>query len=126
MGKVTARVFHRPERGPALSIRRPRIKKPGVLRKKAASGIAVLCICLLLVMVVGFLFSDSIGSFANDLRIYLSLEPAVENQDEAFTPDPALLTSPLIPGYSPIKKELVPIRRTLLQPGFSLSSNYQT
>ncbi len=126
MGKVTARVFHRPERGSTLSIRRPRIKKSGVFRKKTASVIAVLCICLLLVMMVGFLFSDSIGNFANDLRIYLGLEPAVEYQDGVFTPDPASFTSPIIPGYSPIKKELAPIRRTLLQPGFSLSSNYQT
>ena len=126
MGKVTARVFHRPERGSTLSIRRPRIKKSGVFRKKTASVIAVLCICLLLVMMVGFLFSDSIGNFANDLRIYLGLEPAVEYQDGVFTPDPASFTSPIIPGYSPIKKEIAPLRRTLLQPGFSLSSNYQT
>jgi transglutaminase-like putative cysteine protease len=125
MGKVTARVFHRPEKGSALPIRRPRIKKR-VLRKKTASVIAVLCICLLLVMMAGFLFSDSIGNFANNLRIYLSLEPAVENQDGVFTADPASFSSPIIPGYSPIKNELAPIRRTLLQPGFSLSSNYQT
>lgn len=126
MGKVTARVFHRPERRPALSGRRPRIKDSGIFRKKTSSIIAVLCICLLLVTMGGFLFSGSIGNFANDLRIYISLEPAVENQDGVFTPDPASFTSPLIPGYSAIKRELAPIRRTLLQPGFSLSSNYQT
>lgn len=125
MGKVTARVFHRPERGSALSVRRPRIKNSGVLRKKPTSVIAVLCICLLMVITVGFLFSNSFGNFANDLRVYLGLEP-VENQDGVFTPDPALFTSPIIPGYSPIKKEPAPIRRTLLQPGFSLNSNYQT
>jgi transglutaminase-like putative cysteine protease len=47
------------------------------------------------------------------------------NQDGVFNPDPTLLTYPSIPGYSPIKKETAPIRKTPLQPGFSLSSNYQ-
>jgi transglutaminase-like putative cysteine protease len=126
MGKVTARVFHRPERGSTVFIRRRLIKKPGIFRKKNASIIVVLCICLLLVMMIGFSFLDSNGNFANYLRIYFGLEPAVENQDGIFTPDPASFTYPIIPGYSPIKKESAPIRRTLLQPGFSLSSNYQT
>jgi hypothetical protein len=44
-----------------------------VSRKNAASMIAVLCICLLLVTMVGFLFSDSIDNFTNDVRIYLGL-----------------------------------------------------
>ena len=49
------------------------MKNSRVSGKKAASIIAVLCICLLLVMMAGFLFSDSIDNFTNDLRIYLGL-----------------------------------------------------
>lgn len=126
MGKVTARIFHRRERGSALSVRRPRIKNSGVMRKKPTSVIAVFCICLLIVLMVGFFFSNSNGNFANDLKVYIGLGSAFENQDGVFTPDPTLFTSPVIPGYSPNKKEPAPVRKTLLQPGFSLSSNYQT
>jgi len=125
MGKVTARIFHRPKKGSTLSVRRPRTKNRS-LGKKTASIIAVLCIFLLLVTMVGFLFSDSIGNFTNYFRIYLGVKPTFESQDGVFTPDPASFTSPIIPGYIPIKKELVPSRKTVLQPGFSLSSNYQT
>lgn len=102
------------------------MKNPGVSGKKAVSAIAILCICLLPVTMVGFLFSDSIDNITNDLRIYLGLGSLAENQDEAFTPEPALFTLPALPGYSPKKNELEPILRTRLQPGFSLSSNYQT
>jgi transglutaminase-like putative cysteine protease len=101
------------------------MKNLKVSRKNAASMIAVLCICLLLVTMVGFLFSDSINNFTNDLRIYLGLGSAAESQG-AFTPEPASFTSPAIPAYSPRKNELIPIWRTKLQPGFSLSSNYKT
>ena len=44
------------------------MRNPGVSGKNAASIIAVLCICLLLVTMVGLLFSDSIDNFTNDLR----------------------------------------------------------
>ena len=87
--------------------------------------IAVLFTCLLLVTMVGVRFSDSIDNFTDDLRVHLGLGLTTENSDGVFTPDPALFTSPAIPGYSPIKKETAPIRKTLLQPGFTLSSNYQ-
>ena len=88
------------------------MRNPGVSGKNAASIIAVLCICLLLVTMVGFLFSDSIDNFTNDLRIYLGLGSVTENQDEVFTPEPALFTFPALPGYSPKKNELDPILRT--------------
>lgn len=49
------------------------MKNPGVSGKKAVSAIAILCICLLPVTMVGFLFLDSIDNITNDLRIYLGL-----------------------------------------------------
>ena len=102
------------------------MKNPGVSGKNAASVIAVLCICLVVVTIVGFLFSDSTNNFAGNLKDYLGLGTKSEIQEEVFTPEPASFTFPVIPTYSPRKNELTPILRTLLQPGFSLSSNYQT
>lgn len=94
--------------------------------KKAASIIAVLCICLVLVTMAGFLFSDSIGNFTHELRGYLGIGEEPESSEEVFIPDIASFTSPAIPSYSTAKIELTPVLRTPLQPGFSLSSNYQT
>ena len=102
------------------------MKNPGVSGKNAASLIVVLCICLVLVTMVGFLFSDSIDNFANHLNGYLGLKMEPRIQEKAFTPDPTSFTIPAIPEYFPKKYELPPILRTRLQPGFFLSSNYQT
>ena len=115
-----------PEKGSVVFYQRAQMKDSGVSGKNAVSVIAVLCICLLMVTMAGFLFSDSIDNFTNDLRVYLGLGSIAENQEEVFTPDPTLFTVPAIPGYSPKKNELTPIRRTRVQPGFSLSSNYHT
>lgn len=98
----------------------------GVSReKKAASTIAILFVFLVFVALTGVLSSDSIENFREEITDYITsgLEPEV--QESAFTPQPALFTFPAIPTYSPKKSELTPILRTPLQPGFSLSSNYQ-
>ncbi|MHC1757582.1 MAG: transglutaminase family protein [Methanosarcina sp.] len=97
-----------------------------VLEKNAPSIIAVLLICLVLVTITGFLFSDSLGNFTHELRNYLGLGAETESSEEVFIPDMASFTFPAIPSYSTSKSELTPILRTPLQPGFSLSSNYQT
>ena len=99
---------------------------PAVSGKNAATIIAVLCICLVLVTMAGFLFSDSIGNFTHELRDYIGLGADSESSEEAFIPDTASFTSPAIPSYSTAKSELTPVLRTPLQPGFSLSSSYQT
>lgn len=99
---------------------------PEVPEKNAALIIAVLFVCLILVTVTGFLFSDSIGNFTHELKDYLGLGAEPESSEETFMPDMASFTSPAIPSYSTSKKELAPVLRTPLQPGFSLSSNYQT
>ena len=74
----------------------------------------------------GVLSSDSIDNFKDGVRGYIvsGLDP--KSQESVFTPQPTSFTSPAIPKYSPRKSEHAPILRTLLQPGFSLSSNYQT
>ncbi|HII93657.1 MAG TPA: transglutaminase family protein [Methanosarcina sp.] len=98
----------------------------GVSReKKAASTIAILFVFLVFVALTGVLSSDSIENFREEITDYITsgLEPEV--QESAFTPQPALFTFPAVPTYSPKKSELTPILRTPLQPGFSLSSNYQ-
>jgi transglutaminase-like putative cysteine protease len=94
--------------------------------KNAASIIAVLCICLVLVTMAGFLFSNSVGNFTHGLKDYLGLGAEPESSEEVFIPDMASFTLPAIPSYSTSNNELTPILRTPLQPGFSLSSNYQT
>ena len=99
---------------------------PEVSGKNAVPIIAVLCICLVLVTMTGFLFSDSSGNFTRELRDYLGLGEKPESSEEVFIPDIASFTSPAIPSYSTAKIELTPVLRTPLQPGFSLSSNYQT
>ncbi len=97
-----------------------------VSEKKVASIIAVLCMCLLLVIITGFLFPDSVRDVANELEDHLGLDFGGENSENAFIPDTSSFTIPAIPSYSTEKEELTPILRTPLQPGFSLSSNYQT
>jgi len=96
--------------------------------KETASIIAVLCACLCLTLaaLTGVLSSDSIENFKDEVTGYIiaGLEPG--SQEVVFTPEPALFTSPAIPKYSPRKSEPTPILRTPLQPGFSLSSSYQT
>jgi len=97
-----------------------------VSEKDVASIIAVLCVCLLLVIMTGFLFPDSVGSLTHEIKDFLGLDSGAENSEEAFVPDMSSFTSPAIHTYSTSEKELTPILRTPLQPGFSLSSNYQT
>ncbi|MDW5551881.1 transglutaminase family protein [Methanosarcina sp.] len=99
----------------------------GVSReKKAASTIAILFVFLVFVALTGVLSSDSIENFREEITDYIASGLDPEVQESAFTPQPALFTFPAIPTYSPKKSELTPILRTPLQPGFSLSSNYQT
>lgn len=102
------------------------MNKPEISGKNAAPIIAVLGICLLLVTVTGFLFPETVGNFTHELKGYIGLGSGLENSGEAFIPDKASFTSPAIPSYFTKKNELTPILRTPLQPGFSLSSNYQT
>lgn len=97
-----------------------------VSEKDIASIIAVLCTVLLLIIITGFLFPNTAGSLTDDLKGFLGLGSGAETSDEAFTPDIASFTFPAIPSYSTSEKELTPILRTPLQPGFSISSNYQT
>jgi len=102
------------------------MKNSGVSGKEAASITAVLCICLVLATLTGVLSSNSIENFRNEVTDYIisGLEP--QSQESTFTPEPSLFTFPAIPTYFPRESELTPILRTPLQPGFSLSSNYQT
>ncbi|MDD3245530.1 MAG: transglutaminase family protein [Methanosarcina sp.] len=99
---------------------------PEFSKKNAASIIAVLCICLVLVTMAGFFFSDSINNFTHELRDCFGLCEEPESSEEKFIPATASFTFPAIPSYSTTKKELTPVLRTPLQPGFSLSSSYQT
>ncbi|AKB80646.1 hypothetical protein MSBR3_0068 [Methanosarcina barkeri 3] len=99
----------------------------GVSReKKAVSTIAILFVFLVFVALTGVLSSDSIENLREEVTDYIVSGLDSGSQESAFTPQPALFTFPAIPTYSPKKSELTPILRTPLQPGFSLSSNYQT
>jgi transglutaminase-like putative cysteine protease len=93
--------------------------------KDIASVIAVLSICLLLAVITGFLFPDSVGSLTHEIKDFLGLDSGAENYEEVFVPDTSSFTFPAVPSYSTSKNELTPILRTPLQPGFSISSNYQ-
>ncbi|HIH92902.1 TPA: transglutaminase family protein [Methanosarcina acetivorans] len=104
----------------------PEFSEKNAPEKNALSIIAVLFICLVLVTIIGFLFSESIGNFTNDLKGYLGLGAEPEISEEVFIPERASFTFPAVPSYSTSNKELTPVLRTPLQPGFSLSSNYQT
>ncbi|MGB9940596.1 transglutaminase-like domain-containing protein [Methanosarcina sp.] len=101
------------------------MRDSGVSGKEAASITVVLFVCLVLATLTGVLYSDSIENFRDEVAGYIAsgLEPG--SQESVFTPEPTLFTSPAIPTYSPRKSELTPILRTPLQPGFSLTSNYQ-
>jgi len=105
---------------------KPEFSEKNAPEKNVPSILAVLFICLVLVAITGFLFSDSIGNFTNELKGYLGLGAESEISEEVFIPDIASFTFPAIPSYSASDKELTPVLRTPLQPGFSLSSNYQT
>lgn len=102
------------------------MNRPEVSEKDIASIIATLSVFFLLVIITGFLFPNSVGSLTHELKDLLGLDSEAENPEEVFTPDIASFTHPSIPSYSTSEKELTPILRTPLQPGFSLSSNYQT
>lgn len=94
--------------------------------REAASIIAVLCVCLILAALTGVLSSDSMENFREEVTGYIASGLDSKSQESAFTPQPSLFTFPAVPTYSPRKSELTPILRTQLQPGFSLTSNYQT
>jgi transglutaminase-like putative cysteine protease len=102
------------------------MNNPEVSGKNAASIIAALGILLVLFTVTGFLFPETFGNFTHELKGYLGLGSESETSEEVFVPDIASFTSPAIPSHLSEKNELTPILRTPLQPGFSLSSNYQT
>jgi transglutaminase-like putative cysteine protease len=108
------------------SIRTARMNNPRISEKNVTSVIVVLGLCVTSAVVVGISLSESVASFTNNLGIYLGLISGNENKDGVFTPDPTLFTSPSIPKYSPIKEDTAPIRKTRLQPGFYVSSNYHT
>lgn len=94
--------------------------------KKAASIIAILCVCLVLAALTGVPSSDSVENLREEVADYIASGLDSGSQESAFTPQGALFTSPAVPTYSPRESELTPILRTPLQPGFYLSSNYQT
>jgi transglutaminase-like putative cysteine protease len=98
----------------------------GVSEKKAASLIAVLCVCLVLATLTGILSPKSVTNFRDEVAGYIAAELHQEDKGSVFTPEPALFTFPAVPSYFTRENELTPIRRTILQPGFSLNSNYQT
>jgi transglutaminase-like putative cysteine protease len=102
------------------------MRDSGISGKEAASIITVLCVCLVLATLTGILSSDSSENFREEVTDYIVSGLYPESQESAFMPEPALFTFPAIPMYSPRESELIPIRRTPLQPGFTLSSNYQT
>jgi hypothetical protein len=58
-----------------------------VSEKGIASIIAVLSICLLLAIITGFLFPDSVGSLTHEIKDFLGLGSGTENSEEAFVPD---------------------------------------
>jgi len=102
------------------------MKNQGISEKNIAS-IRFLCICIIVLTIIGgFLSSGSIDNFANHFGDYLGLKIEPQDQETVFTPDPTSFTIPSTPEYSPKKKELTPVFRTRLQPGFSLKSDYQT
>jgi transglutaminase-like putative cysteine protease len=98
----------------------------GISDKKIISILAVLFAGLILTMVTGLLPSDSLDNFENEVKDFFNVGLDASEQKIIFTPDPASFTSPAVPSYTPKKKELIPILRTPLQPGFSVRSNYQT
>ncbi|MCQ1536339.1 transglutaminase family protein [Methanosarcina sp. KYL-1] len=97
--------------------------------KTAASIVAVLCICAVLAT-AGVLFSDSISEFGDGIKGgikgFLGSKLEAESPEPVFTPDPASFTAPAVPAYSPLENEDTPVLRTPRNPGFSLSSKYQT
>ncbi|MDI9394904.1 MAG: transglutaminase family protein [Euryarchaeota archaeon] len=97
-----------------------------ISEKDIASIIAILSICLLLVIIIGFIFPDSVGILTSKLINFLGLDSGGENSEKTFIPDTSSFTFPAIPSYPTEKREPTPILRTPLQPGFSLSSNYQS
>jgi transglutaminase-like putative cysteine protease len=108
------------------SIKEGIMRDLGVSEKKAASIIAVLCVCLVLATLTEILSPNSVTNFRDEVAGYIAAELYPEDQENVFTPEPALFTFPAVPTYFPRESELTPIRRTILQPGFSLDSNYQT
>lgn len=102
------------------------MRDSGDSRKEAVSIIATLFICLVLAIFTGVLSSDSIENFKNEVADYISSGMNPGSEESAYTPEPALFTSPAIPTYSPRIIGHTPVMKTPLQPGFSLSSNYQT
>ena len=102
------------------------MRDSGASGKEAVSIIAVLCVCLVLVILTGIPSSDSLENFRDGVTGYIVSELVPGSQESTFMPEPTLFTFPALPTYSPRERKMAPILRTPLQPGFSLSSNYQT
>lgn len=95
--------------------------------KAVASMLAVLCIGLM-VATAGILLSDSVpgfGDFRDRFGNYFDSN-SEDGQEEVFKPDPGSFTVPQVPAYFPRENEETPVLRTPRDPGFSLSTNYQS
>ncbi len=102
------------------------MRDSGASGKEAVSIAAVLCVCLVLVILTVVPSSDSLENFRDGVTGYIVSELIPGSQESTFMPEPALFTFPAIPTYPPREREMAPSLRTPLQPGFSLGSNYQT
>ncbi len=102
------------------------MRDSGASGKEAISIATVLCACLVLVIFTGGPSSDSLENFKDGVTGYIISELLPGSQESTFMPKPTLFTFPALPTYSPRGREMTPSLRTPLQPGFSLSSNYQT
>jgi transglutaminase-like putative cysteine protease len=103
------------------------MEKPRLSGKAVASMLAFSCICLV-VATAGILLSDSVpgfGAFRDGFGNYFDSKQG-ENQEELFRPDPGSFTVPKVPAYFPRENEETPVLRTPMDPGFSLSTSYQT
>ncbi len=103
------------------------MEKPRLSGKAVASILAVLCIGFV-VATAGILLSDSVpgfGAFRDGFGNFFDSNSG-ENQEEVFKPDSSLFTVPQVPAYFPRKNEETPVLRTPRDPGFSLSTSYQT
>jgi transglutaminase-like putative cysteine protease len=89
----------------------------------------VLCICAVLAA-TGILLSASGSDLENgiirEIGNFFDLKIEDEISKPFFTPDSSSFTIPALPAYSPKEVEEAPALRTMHDPGFSLSSKYQT
>lgn len=100
------------------------MKESRISQRKTITFVAILSICFLLVTMDGSL-SDSFKDFTKEMKGYFGFGLGIKAQEGVFKPEPDSLTFPSIPAYTPKKNEPTPVLRTLLEPGFSLSSTYK-